>query len=159
MTVVPTLEVDGTTYDCLRRPCQVTSFDRTGAIQGAADIPGSIPFADITVDPDTGLTDGDPITARIDSAIPAVFAPNYSIAICLASVLGDLPPAEGCHVFFPLIGPGVHDYGLIAYEQFRPVGGGPVVSCRDDPDGCIIGVGTATTLAGYAPISFAPPGR
>lgn len=155
MTVVPSLEVDGTTYDCLARPCQVTLLDRAGAILGAADIPGSVPYADITLDRSTGLVEGDIIRARIDSAIPAFS--NYYIALCLASVLEDLPTAQGCYLYFPVEGPGVHVYDLIVYEVFQPYGGGPQVSCQDDPGGCIIAVGTETTAAGYAPISFAGP--
>jgi hypothetical protein len=156
MTVVPTLEVDGTTYDCRSRPCQVTLFDQAGAILGAADIPGSVPYADITLDRSTGLVHGDIIRARIESAIPAGFS-NYFIALCLASVLEDRPTSQGCYLYFPVAGPGVHDYDLIVYEVFTPYGGGPEVSCRDEPDGCFIGVGTDVAAAGYAPISFASP--
>lgn len=155
MTVVASLDVDGATYDCRRRPCQVTLFDRTGAILGAADIPGSVPYADVALDPSTGLTHGQTIQARIESAIPAYS--SYYIALCLASVLEDVPTAQGCYLYFPVAGPGAHVYDLTVYEVFTPYGGGPEVSCRDDPGGCIIGVGTDMTAAGYAPISFASP--
>jgi hypothetical protein len=154
VTIVPSLEVDGTTYDCRRRPCQVTLFDPTGAILGTADIPGSVPYADITLDPSTGLAHGQTIQARIESAIPPFS--NYYIALCLASVLEDLlPTAQGCYLYFPVAGPGAQVYDLTVYEVFTPYGGGPEVSCQDDPGGCIIGVGTDVTAAGYAPISFA----
>jgi hypothetical protein len=154
MPVVPTLEVDGTIYDCRTRPCEVTAFDATGTIVGSAGIPGSVPYAEVTLDRSTGLVHGDIIQARVDSAIPAGSA---YIALCLASALEDLPASEACYVYFPVAGPGVHEYGLIVYEHFVPYGGGPEVSCTDDPGGCAIAVGTAETTSGLAWISFAAP--
>jgi hypothetical protein len=154
ITVVPSLDVGGTTYDCRHRPCQVTVFDQAGAILGAADIPGSVPHAEVTLDRSTGLVDGDVIHARITSAIPA--GSGYFVALCAAAVLDDvLPTAQGCYLYTPVVCPGEHVYDLIAYEVFTPYGGGTAVSCRDTPGGCIIGVGTDVTAAGYAPISFA----
>lgn len=154
MEVVPTLEVDGRTWDCRTRPCQVTLFDRAGRILGAADIPGSVHYVDVRVEPDTDLTHGQVIQGRFESAARDV---TYYIAICLASVLEGRPTAESCYVYFPLPGPGVHVLDLPAYETFTPFGGGPEVSCGYEPGACIIGVGTDLVAAGYAPLTFAAP--
>lgn len=154
LTVVPAQEVDGRTYDCRLRPCQVTLFDAAGGIVAALDIPGTFPSGQLTLDRSTDLADGSTLRAHVELPTNGMYPLQ-----CVASVLaGDVGARQGCQQLGQWLDPGVHDLDLVVHSRIDPMAGESPLACEDDPGGCVVALGREDgRFAWYVPISFAGP--
>lgn len=154
MAVTATQDVDGQTFDCVFRPCEVTLFDPSGDALAGARIPGSPPSAEITLDRSSGLASGSLVHAQVESR-----GGDLYLAQCVASVLdGSVAPADGCAVVGQVVAPGVSGFEFRVFEEIITSPSGLTRVCADDPGGCIIALGRESGAnSAYVPISFAGP--
>jgi hypothetical protein len=156
MTLADELDVGGTTWSCLRWPCEVAASTTAGGGTplGRADVPGGVPAAELTLDRSTDLASG----AYLEGTV-VMRTGELVLAQCVAAVLdGDVAPGDGCQVMSNISGgPEPIRVGGYVFESFVSVTG-PPVACADDPGGCVVVLGRAAGAhAAYAPIDFAGP--
>ncbi len=147
----PTVEVDGETFDCRYRSCQVTVFTADGTPLGSMDLPGSLPSAELTVEPSTDLPSPSRVTATITSAQGVGL-----IGLCDAGVIDrSLTAEEGCQLLGSIFGKGTTTYTFDIAAPFTPYNGGPARTCAPSSGGCIVGIGDASGgLAWWVPVTF-----
>ena len=147
----PTVEVDGETFDCLYRSCQVTVFTGDGTALGSMDLTGSLPSAELTLDRSTDLPSPSTVTATVTSAQGV-----GQIGLCDAGVIdGTLTAAEACRLLGSVSGRGTTTYTFDIADQFTPFDGGPDRTCAPSSGGCIVGIGNGSGgLAWYVPVTF-----
>ena len=150
----PTVAVDGETFDCRFRSCQVTAFAGDGTALGSMDLPGSLASAELTLDPSTDLPSPSTVTATVTSAQGVGL-----IGLCDAGVIdGGLAAEAGCRLLGSISGKGTTTYTFDIAAPFTPYNGGPARTCAPSSGGCIVGVGNASGgLAWWVPVTFQAP--
>ena len=123
-------------------------------MHGRATVPFSVPAAALTVDRSTGLTSGTTVHARAEVLGSG---PLY-LSQCRAAVLdGSVGWSSGCRPAYSFpVGACVTEMDAQVLDTFPAAG--PLVTCADDPGGCILALGDlAGGIAAYVPLTFAGP--
>jgi hypothetical protein len=152
VTLAQTVEVDGVTYDCGLRPCQLVAFDPSGNELATAHVPGSVPSGRITLERTTSIPPGATVHATVESG-------GFTLlGQCVASVLdGTIGATEGCKLL-GYVYPGRSELDVTLEDRFMPATGTQPVACADHPGGCIVAMGDASgATSWYVPIGFGPP--